>query len=65
MTKLGHATELVLDLLRIQVSVQILILLIFYPSQFIHLIFIHASICSQPEFFVTFVTVYFHWIVTL
>src|SRR5882724_5537500 len=39
-------------LLRIQVSVQILIPLIFYSSQFILLIFIHACICSQPVFVV-------------
>ena len=40
-------------MLRIQVSVQILIPLIFYSSQFILLIFIHACICSRPVFVVT------------
>ena len=49
-----HATSCEYLVLRIQVSVQILIPLIFYSSQFI-LIFIHACICSQPVFVVTVV----------
>ena len=43
------------SVLRIQVSVQILVPLIFYSSQFILLIFIHACICSQLVFVVTVV----------
>ena len=52
-----HWSTLDAPMLRIQVSVQILIPLIFYSAQLFFLSFIHACICSLPVFVVFVVTI--------